>query len=140
MFGQEIDGVAGVGARQESHVFSLEGSYDLSRSWTLGGKIGGRFSQSSFDDGEPFVSNDAWLAIMNARYHLVHKWDLLGEIRHLNLADADLSETSFLAAAYRHVGNNVKIGAGYNFGSFSDDLTDLSRDDRGLFINLIAKF
>ncbi|MEL7319880.1 MAG: hypothetical protein AAFN04_14710, partial [Pseudomonadota bacterium] len=82
MFGQEIDGEAGAGARQESHVVSLEASYDLSRSWTLGGKIGGRFSDTSFAEDEPFESNDAWLAIMNLRYHLVHQWDLLAEARH----------------------------------------------------------
>ena len=73
MFGQEIDGVAGAGARQESHVFSLEGSYDLNRSWTLGGKIGGRFTESSSAGGQPFGDNDAILAIVNARYHLVHE-------------------------------------------------------------------
>ncbi|MEP3346677.1 MAG: hypothetical protein ABJN34_16615 [Litoreibacter sp.] len=140
MFGQEIDGVAGVGARQESHVFSLEGSYDLSRSWTLGGKVGGRFTESSASSADPFGSNDAWLAVVNARYHLVHEWDLLLEGRHLDLVDAGLSETSFLGAAYKHVGNNLKIGAGYNFGTFSDDLTDLTRDDQGAFINIIAKF
>lgn len=139
-FGQEIDGVAGAGARQESHVFSLEASYDINRAWTLGGKIGGRFSETSSGDGEPFVSNDAWLAVVNARYHIVHEWDLLAEVRHLDLVDAEISETSFLAAAYRHMGNNVKVGVGYNFGTFSDDLTDLNRDDKGLFINLIAKF
>ena len=140
MFGQEIDGVAGAGARQESHVFSLEGSYDLNRSWTLGGKLGGRFTESTSAADDTFVSNDAVLGVVNARYHLVHDWDVLVEARHLDLIDAGLSETSFLGAAYKHVGNNVKVGAGYNFGSFSDDLTDLSRDDRGAFINIIAKF
>jgi hypothetical protein len=29
---------------------------------------------------------------------------------------------------------------GYNFGIFSDDLTDLTFDDRGLFVNLTAQF
>lgn len=43
-------------------------------------------------------------------------------------------------AVYKHVGNNVKVGVGYNFGTFSDDLTDLSRDDQGAFLNFIAKF
>ena len=139
-FGQEIDGVAGAGALQRSHVFSVEASYDLNRSWTLGGKVGGRFTESAASAADPFVDNDAWLAIVNARYHLVHEWDLLIEGRHLELSDAGLSETSILGAAYKHIGNNVKIGAGYNFGTFSDDLTDLSRDDRGAFINIVAKF
>jgi hypothetical protein len=32
------------------------------------------------------------------------------------------------------------VGVGYNFGKFSDDLTDLTQDDQGLFLNLVAKF
>jgi len=40
---------------------------------------------------------------------------------------------------YRHIGNHVKFGVGYNFSRFSDDLTDLSYDHQGLFINIIGK-
>jgi hypothetical protein len=29
---------------------------------------------------------------------------------------------------------------GYNFGQFSDDLTDLTTDDAGIFLNVIAQF
>jgi hypothetical protein len=29
---------------------------------------------------------------------------------------------------------------GYNFGSFSDDLRDLTMDDYGIFINAVGKF
>lgn len=139
-FGQEIDGVEGSRAQQESHVFSVEGNYDLTRTWTLGGKIGGRFSETATTAGDPWESNDAYLAVVNARYHLVHNWDVLLEARHLNLVDAELSETGVLGAIYRHVGNNAKVGVGYNFSTFSDDLTDLSQDDEGAFINIIAKF
>ncbi len=45
-----------------------------------------------------------------------------------------------VASAYKHVGNNVKIGLGFNFGRFSDDLTDTTLDDRGLFLNVVGKF
>jgi hypothetical protein len=41
---------------------------------------------------------------------------------------------------YRHVGNNFKVGVGYNFGRFSDDLRDLKMDDRGVFLNMVGKF
>jgi hypothetical protein len=37
-------------------------------------------------------------------------------------------------ALYRHVGDNLKVGVGYNFGSFSDDLRDLTLDDEGVFL------
>ena len=138
--GQEVDGTSDTGPVQESHVVSIEGNYDLNEQWTLGGKLGGRWSETALTSSDPRTSNDAWLAVINARYHLVQNWDVLIEGRHLALVDAGTAQTSFLGAAYRHVGNNAKIGVGYNFGSFSSDLTDLTFDDEGMFVNIIAKF
>ena len=71
---------------------------------------------------------------------MVHNWDMLVEVRNFQTIQAGTSETAALAAAYRHVGNNLKVGIGYNFGSFSDDLTDLTYDDKGVFLNIVAKF
>ncbi len=139
-YGQTLNGVAGVGAVQESHVVSIEGSYDLDRFWTLGAKVGGRFTESAEARGEDKVSNDAWLVVANARYNVVHNWDVLLEARRFEAVDAGFAETSLLGTVYRHFGNNAKVGVGYNFGSFSDDLTDLEYDDQGLFLNIIAKF
>jgi hypothetical protein len=45
-----------------------------------------------------------------------------------------------LIGLYRHVGEHAKIGAGYNFTDFSDDLTDQSYRSRGVFINAITTF
>lgn len=140
MIGQEVDGSATRGPRQESHVVSVDLAYDVNRNWTLGAKVGGRFGRSAPDDTTALQTNDAWLGVLNARYHVVHNWDLLLEMRHLEAKQAGISETSYVAAAYRHLGNNLKLGVGYNFGQFSDDLTDLTYDDKGFFLNLVAKF
>lgn len=138
--GQTIDGTTDRGPRQTSHVLSIDADYDLNPQWTLGAKLGGRWGQSSPDDTIELADNDAYLAVINARYHLTHKWDLLLEGRYLEASDAGLSEFGVLGAAYRHIGNNVKLGIGYNTGRFSDDLTDLTYDDEGVFVNFIAKF
>ena len=45
-----------------------------------------------------------------------------------------------LAAISRYVGDHVKVGLGYNFTDFSDDLTDLSYDHHGLFLNVVGTF
>ena len=140
LYGQQVDGAAGVRPRQKSHVFSIDADYDLNERWSIGGKLGVRLSETSPDSVTPFTQNDAVLAIVNARYHLVHNWDVLVEARSFTARQADTTDYGFLAAAYRHMGNNVKLGVGYNFGRFSDDITDLTQDDQGLFINLIAKF
>ena len=128
------------GPRQRSHVFSLDASYDVNRQWTVGGKLGYRLSEMAVDADADFVQNDAWLAVANARYHFVHNWDALLEVRQLSLVDAATSEIGVLGSVYRHVGDHLKVGVGYNFGRFSDDLTDLKRDHRGAFVNVVAKF
>ncbi|WP_299191215.1 hypothetical protein [uncultured Litoreibacter sp.] len=140
LYGQQVDGTNDPGPRQKSHVLSVDASYDLDRQWTVGGKVGLRFSESSPNATTAFQENDAWLVVANARYHVTHKWDVLVEGRVLKAEQAGTTEFGLLGAAYRHFGNNYKLGVGYNFGTFSDDLTDLTFDDKGLFINLIAKF
>ncbi len=71
---------------------------------------------------------------------MTHTWDLLGEMRVLHSEKFDTTDYGAFLAGYRHVGDNVKLGLGYNFGRFSDDLADLTHDEKGLFLNLIAKF
>jgi len=43
-----------------------------------------------------------------------------------------------LVGVYRYLGKNVKVGGGYNFTDFSDDLTDLSYRHQGAFVNIIG--
>ena len=105
-----------------------------------GGFVGLAWPAIAPDGDSAFTSNDAWLAVASARWHVVRDWDALVEVRRLNLVDAQTSETSALGAVYRHLGDNLKVGVGYNFGTFSDDLTDLTYDDEGAFLNIIAKF
>ncbi|WP_156121902.1 hypothetical protein [Halocynthiibacter namhaensis] len=140
MYGQQVDNTDKNGPRQRSHVFSIDASYDLDERWTVGGKFGYRSSNTSANATSPFEKNDAMLTAVSMRYHLVHNWDMLFEVRNFKTIQAGTSETAALAAAYRHFGSNVKVGLGYNFGNFSDDLTDLVYDDKGVFLNLVAKF
>jgi hypothetical protein len=140
MYGQEVNGKATGGPRQKSHVLSLDAEYDVNRNWTVGGKLGYRVSDTASTSTSVFSANDAWLAVATARYHIVHEWDALLEARVFNAVQSGTTEYGALAALYRQFGNNFEVGVGYNFGKFSDDLTDLTQDDKGAFVNLIAKF
>lgn len=44
-----------------------------------------------------------------------------------------------LLGVYRRLGDNLKVGAGYNFSRISDDIADDNFDARGWFINIIGK-
>jgi hypothetical protein len=140
MFGQDVEGDVGEGPLQRSHIFSIDAEYDVSQRWTLGAKLGIRLAESAVDADSPFLQNDAWLAVATARYHIVNEWDVLVEARNLTTDQADTADFGALVGVYKQVGENVMIGGSYNFGQFSDDLTDLVADDQGAEINLIAKF
>jgi hypothetical protein len=56
----------------------------------------------------------------------------------LDMTDLNEQRSGALVAVYRYVGKHFKIGAGYNFTDFSEDLTDLSFRSEGVFINMIG--
>ncbi len=70
--------------------------------------------------------------------HFIRQWDALVEARELRVNEADDRRAGYLLAIYRHMGNHMKLGAGYNFTDFSDDLTDLSYRSRGPFLNILG--
>ena len=80
------------------------------------------------------------MLVVRLDWHVVKHWDLLVEARTLDLPDAADTRSGFLFGVYRHVGSNLKLGVGYNFTDFSDDLTDLSFDSEGVFLNIVGKF
>jgi hypothetical protein len=140
MYGQRIDGNDTPGPRQRSHVFSIDATYDLNERWEIGGKLGVRLSDSSPDAVTPLARNDATLAVVNARYNLTYQWDALVEARYLTARQAGISNFGTLVTVSRQIGENYQLGLGYNFNAASDDLTDLSRNRSGAFVNLVAKF
>ena len=75
-------------------------------------------------------------------YHTVYDWDALAEVRFLETGDSGTEESrsGVLLGVYKHLGENFKVGVGYNFAGFNDDLTDLDTDADGWFINLVGKY
>jgi hypothetical protein len=54
----------------------------------------------------------------------------------LEMPDLDDKRAGTLVVVSRYLNEHLKVGAGYNFTDFSDDLTDLSYDHRGVFVSL----
>jgi hypothetical protein len=135
-----VDGNAASPA-QRSHIFSGDVSYDLTPQFTLGGKYGVRLGETrDRAPGSAWIDNQVHLGILRADLHVVHQWDLMLEGRIMWSPTTDESDFGAIAAIYRHFSDNVKVGVGWNFGRFSDDLRDLSQDDHGVFLNVIGKF
>ena len=128
---------------ERSHVFSIEGVYEIDQNWSVAGKAAYKKSEIRLDrDMGNWFSSDTKLLAARVEYHAVHDWDIFAEARWLQTGDTGVDETRAggLVGVYKHVGNHMKIGVGYNFTDFNDDLTDLDLDAGGWFINLVGKY
>ncbi len=129
-----------LGPAQRSHILSLDATFDV-RPWlSIGAKYGLRVGETRARGAANWEQSIAHLGIVRADFHIVKNWDALLEARVMHIPGQDTTEFGALAAIYRHIGDNFKIGVGYNFGRFSDDLRDVTLDDQGIFVNIIGKF
>lgn len=104
-------------------------------------KYGFRIGDTKPRDGSSgWQASSAHLAVLRADLNVVKNWDALVEGRVLWSPSADTAHYAMLGAVYRHFGDNFKVGVGYNFGVFTDDLRDHSLNHSGIFINAIGKF
>ena len=124
---------------QKSHITSLDVTYDVTRFWTLGAKYAYRLGQVSLDrESLDFFDNSAHLTILRNDFRFLRHWETSVEGRMLSLTDLAERRSGALVSLYRYLGGNFKVGIGYNFTDFSEDLTDLSFRHRGVFFNMIG--
>ncbi len=124
---------------QRSHVASLDFTYDLTENWSVGGKYAYRLGEVSLDRENPdFFDNNAHLYILRNDLRFLKNWEVSAEGRMLALPSLKEQRSGVLVTLYRYLGDHLKVGVGYNFTDFSDDLTDLSHDRQGVFVNLVG--
>jgi len=124
---------------QKSHITSFDITYDLTANWSVGGKYAYRLGQVSLDRVQPnFFNSPAQLMVMRADWRFRKDWESIAEVRMLGLPNVGQRRRGALAGFYRYIGKNLKIGTGYNFTDFSDDLTDLRYNHKGIFVNFVG--
>jgi hypothetical protein len=124
---------------QKSHIAALDLTYDLTSKWSVGGKYAYRMGEASLDREQlNFFDNAAQLAVLRVDRRFGRGWESMAEVRTLQLTDVSQRRSGALAALYHYIGKNLKVGVGYNFTNFSDDLTDLKYNHKGVFFNIIG--
>ena len=123
--------------KQKSHVLSADAVVDVAPWLTVGAKYALRRGEVGIDRrSELLIEQMAQLAILRADFHVLENWDVMAEARVLDVEDVD-TLLGGVIGVWRQVGK-VRVGAGYSFSSFSDDITDLTHDDEGWFVNVAA--
>jgi hypothetical protein len=133
---EQLDGIL---PGERARVFALDINYDVSKRWQLGQKFAFRRSEI-WVDPTGWDHNEIYLWITRANYTIIKKWDGYIEYRTLWNELADDRKNGFLVAAYYSVNEHTKIGVGYNFTDFNDNLTHLDYNVGGLFVNIIKKW
>jgi len=64
----------------------------------------------------------------------------VAEFRYLRVEEANDWQSGVLLAMYRQLSGNFRMGVGFNFTHFDDDLTDLKYDNRGWFLNAVGTY
>jgi hypothetical protein len=117
----------------------LEGLYDIGRSWQIGAKLAAKSGEMRADrDAGAWTRTRVSLAVARLRYSLNERWDGIAEYRVLRVREAEDARSGALLGVSRRLHENLRLGAGYNFTSFSDDLTSLDYKARGWFLNLVG--
>jgi hypothetical protein len=123
---------------EKAQVFALDFIFDLNSSWQLAEKLAyknGEIKLNSVNDD--WTSSETYLWVNRINYQLRDDIELFTEYRILENKLAEDKKSGFLIGGYKRFANNLKLGAGYNFTDFNDDLTDLSYEADGWFVNII---
>lgn len=125
---------------QKSQIFSMEGIYKPDQHWEFAGKALRRDGEVRFGrlEGQWADSGATFLA-GQVRYGFADKWHALAEYRWLDV-DHGGTRQGVLVGIDRDISDNFRIGVGYNFTKFSDDLTDFDYDHKGWFLNLVGRY
>ena len=130
-----------VGTDQRSHILSTEAIYRLAPKWELGGKLARRTGDLRIDRGVgEWYESTTNLMVVRGRYQIVRRWEAMAEYRILEVEETDSVRDGFLIGVDRHFGDHFKLGVGYNFSDFSDDLTRLDYTYDGWFLNAVGKY
>lgn len=125
---------------QNSQVLSFEGIYSPNQDWEFAGKAMGRIGEVRYGRliGDWEQAGAVFLA-GQARYAFAGAWNALAEYRFLAVKDGGNLQGALLGLDY-DINSNFRVGGGYNFTDFSDDLTDFDYDDNGWFVNFVGSY
>lgn len=129
------------GLQQRSHIFALEGVYQLDDRWELGGKLSWRGGEvrDAIAAG-PWVESSVGFGAAQLRYRWASDWDGLLEYRRLHERESDTTRQGWLIGVDRRISEHFRIGAGYNFTDFSDNLANLDYTYEGWFLNFVGVY
>ncbi|MCW8127623.1 hypothetical protein [Microbulbifer halophilus] len=125
---------------QRSRILSLEGIWRAAPAWEFGGKLARRHGEVREQRGEgAWFDSTTSLAALQGRWYPLERWSWLAEYRWLDVRRSGLRR-GWLTSVDYDISEHFRMGLGYNFTDFSDDLSRHDYQHRGWFLNLVASY
>ena len=145
---QQRELTGGFGADTEAHIFAIDAVYDISRYFGLAQKFAFKRSTlyAAYDDT---VAVNSFLSASRINFHVTRKWDFAVEYRILSQSYAmETLRQGVVVELDRAIYEYVRLGVGYNFTNFTDDLRYLNGNysttdnlrAQGFFVRMTGKF
>ena len=128
----------GQGTGTKEHLFGLEAIYAPSWRWEFYGKYAFRHSKT-FISNDFVGSSNISLGQLRATYRLNYHIDLVAEGRAIWQPSANYTETGFLVEAGYYVTPELRMSAGYVFGSADDEDFTGTRSAGGPYVGITVK-
>lgn len=126
---------------ERSNIFSLDAVYSLTKKLDIGGKWAYKKAEmKAANDEDEWFSAETTLYAVSMSYNFYKNWRISGEY-HWLISDTDNEKKEGAMAGIDYdIHENLRIGIGYNFTDFSDDLRYDDYKADGIFINIVGKF
>ena len=138
---QQYSNTGGYQFDQLAHILATDVAYDVNRYFGLVEKLAFKYSTVNTSVGDT-VDVSSFLTVNRINFHVTRKWDLALEYRILMQSYAlDTFKQGTLVEVDREFYEYVRLGVGYNFTDFSDDLRNTnSFKSQGPFVRMTGKF
>jgi hypothetical protein len=138
---QQIDytALSSGGYDQKSQIVSVEGVYKYDAKWEFALKFAQRVGKAKYEGIDEWFDSSTIFYAGQVRYDLLYDWHALVEYRVLDVKDSG-DKKGYLVGIDKDINKNFRLGIGYNFTDFSDDLRILDYKSRGWFLNAVGTY
>ncbi len=122
------------------HVYAIEGVFDVLKWLQLVGKVAYRDMKEKVGY-RSWTHSDTYLYLGRVNFHLTRAWDLAAEYRTLRNKQIEDQKNGWLLEVDREIGRYIRLGVGYNFTDYDDDLRNEDKwDSKGWFVRVNGKY